>query len=295
MKKHLLLFILLFTLFLSACSNNTTAPVQPKENENSTVETDKGQINKQTNQVTEEENNQASNQGKGQEVNQQTQTDQNVYVVNPKTFKIQANKPTEQKIVLLTFDDGPVGDNTIEILNVLDKYNAKAIWFINGFNYGYNYQPSPKKAEKFKNNLLEIQKRGHLIGNHTWEHNNLRNLTPEQTRNEIVKLNDLIVSITGEKPQYFRAPFGIYSEETYKVLKEEKMQPMNWSVGSLDWELKNPEDVVKQTVSTIHDGANILMHDKEVTAKALDQILNKLEQENYKFVLPNQVDLNGLE
>lgn len=67
------------------------------------------------------------------------------------------------------------------------------------------------------------------------------------------------------------------------------MQTMNWSVGSLDWEYKDPDKVVEQVVSTIHSGGNILMHDIPIQAKALEPILKKLTEMGYKFVLPTDV------
>ncbi|MBO8170662.1 MAG: polysaccharide deacetylase family protein [Bacillaceae bacterium] len=231
--------------------------------------------------------------------NQETSPEQNIrYYVNPNNFRIypvvteneeQQNEENEQKIVLLTFDDGPKGESTTRILDVLDKYNAKSLWFISGFNYGWDYQANPDKAEQFKHLVAEIHNRGHLIGNHTWEHKNLRNLPPDKVEKEIVELNRLLEEITGEQPLYFRAPFGANSDESNRVVHQEGMQAMNWSVGSLDWELDTPEAIAEQTISTIHDGGNILFHDKEITAEALDLILAHLTEQGYEFVLPTEI------
>lgn len=212
------------------------------------------------------------------------------YYVDTKNYKIHPlDEGKSEKIALLTFDDGPKGQVTTQILDILDKYNAKSIWFVNGFNYGWDYQANPKKAETFSALLKEIHKRGHLIANHTWEHENLRKLTPEKQEKEIISMNDLIENITGERPKFFRPPFGAYSDVQKHVMKKENMQWMNWSVGSLDWEHKDPKEVVKQVVSTMHDGGNILMHDLPVTAEALEPILQELTGMGYRFVLPTEV------
>lgn len=212
------------------------------------------------------------------------------YYVDLKNFNIHPKeKDSKEKIILLTFDDGPKGKVTLQILDILDKYQAKSIWFINGFNYGWDYRASPEKAETFKSLVKEIHKRGHIVANHTWEHENLRKLAPDKQREEILSMNKLLTSITGEKVKYFRPPFGAYTDIQKQLMKEEHMQWMNWSVGSLDWEHKEPQKVVDQVVSTIHNGGNILMHDFPVTAEALDPLLKKLTEMGYRFVLPTEV------
>lgn len=200
------------------------------------------------------------------------------YFVNEKYYIKPVNNEDEEKVVLLTFDDSPAGDTTRTILDLLDKYDAKVIWFVNGYY-----------ADRNRDLLKEIHDRGHIIGNHTWWHENLKTLTPEKTREEIVSINDLVEEVTGVRPIYFRAPYGVYSEEAKKVLKEENMQYMNWTWGSLDWELKTSEEIEKNVIDNIHSGANILFHDKRITADALENILKSLSDAGYKFVLPTEV------
>jgi len=198
-------------------------------------------------------------------------------------------EPPEQitdssKVILLTFDDAPRGENTYKILDTLDKYDAKAIFFVTGYY-----------AEKNKDLIKEIHERGHIIGNHTWTHPNLNTIDNlEESKNEINKLNDLIYEIIGEYPQYFRPPYGALNKNEYakQVLVDNNMQSMNWSLGSRDWEIIAPErynELIKEVTNNVYSGANILMHDIEITAIALDEILNKLKNEGYLFVLPTEV------
>lgn len=206
------------------------------------------------------------------------------YYVNSNYFIKPLDPDVSNKIVLLTFDDTPQGDYTLEILDILDKYEAKAIFFING-----HY------AVKHQDLVVEIYNRGHLLGNHTWWHENLKKITPEVATEEIIKVNDLIEELTGERPEYFRPPFGVMSDYAKEVVANENMQSMNWSLGSLDWEYNKPEQsdlVVEQVLDNIVPGANILMHDKEVTARALEQILEELTNQGYSFVLPTEVIVN---
>lgn len=202
------------------------------------------------------------------------------YYINQNYFIKPVNEQESNKVVLLTFDDAPQGDHTLEILDILDKYNAKAIFFING-----HY------AVKHEDLVKEIYNRGHVIGNHTWWHENLKELSPEKTVEEIVSVNDLVEELTGERPKYFRPPFGAMSDNAKVVLNEENMQSMNWSLGSLDWEYTKPEQsqqVVDQVLNNLLPGSNILMHDKEVTALALDKMLQEIQAQGYSFVLPTE-------
>lgn len=223
------------------------------------------------------------------EFQDQTETNEKVsdpveikYYVNQKNYLIQPiDEDSDKKVVLLTFDDAPQGKFTKDILDILDKHQAKAIFFING-----HY------AVKEKELLKEIYDRGHLIGNHTWWHENLKSLDLEKTKSEILDVNLLIEEVTGESPKYFRPPFGVMSQYASAIIEEEKMQKMNWSLGSLDWQYTKPEQsqqVIEQVVNNITPGANILMHDKEVTSLALDKMLTILKEKGYSFVLPTEV------
>lgn len=188
------------------------------------------------------------------------------------------------KVVLLTFDDAPQGTFTHDILDTLDKYNAKAIFFVTGYY-----------ANRDKDLVKEIYDRGHLIGNHTWNHHNLNEITSyEETEREVNRLNELIKEITGEDVKYLRPPYGAHSNNPYlnKILKEQNIQKMTWSLGSRDWEFIYPErhdDVANEVINNAHNGANILMHDKEITALALDKMLAGLQEKGYSFVLPTEI------
>jgi len=102
-------------------------------------------------------------------------------------------------------------------------------------------------------------------------------------------VNQFIEQELNKKIVYFRPPFGMESEFSRKIIQDNKMISINWSVGSLDWVYNNPKQadkVVEQIKNTMHKGGVILMHDKEVTAIALDEILKFLQEKEYKIVLP---------
>jgi len=289
MRKQL--FTLCTCLFLTAC----TAPAGPGQQQTAQRPAEvqaqpAAQAEKQTTQVTAPEPAPAP-----QPAVQPAQTDPPPaprYTIDAKHFRIKSDKEQAEKIVLLTIDDGPTGKSTTELLDALDRHQAKAIWFVNGHQLAKKrkdgtYQILPEKAALLK----EIHSRGHLIGNHTWWHENLRKLSPEQQREEILSTNQVVEAITGSKPAFFRPPFGADTDISRQICEEEGMQSVNWSVGSLDWDAsvyKKPNGITQQVLDTIHNGGNILFHDRTWTAAEMDQLLTKLKQAGYTFVLPTE-------
>ena len=104
--------------------------------------------------------------------------------------------------------------------------NAPAIFFVNG-----HFIDTPEEEEILK----QIYDLGFTIGNHTYSHENLSKLTPEKQREEIISVNDKVEEITGERPKFFRAPFGVNTDESREIAAEENMLLMNWTYG-YDWE-----------------------------------------------------------
>ncbi|UFJ42816.1 polysaccharide deacetylase family protein [Brevibacillus humidisoli] len=212
------------------------------------------------------------------------------YIINPTNYTIVNQDLPEDKIVLLTFDDGPTGEATMDLLDVLDRHQAKSIWFVNGLQLATKKEDGSFTIKEEKAALLkEIHKRGHLIGNHTWWHENLRKLPPERQQEEILSTSAVIEQIIGEKPKYFRPPFGAYTDVSKTVCAQQGMQSMNWSVGSLDWDAavyKHPGQITQQVLSNVHRGGNILFHDRTWTAQELDNVLSGLTKAGYRFVIP---------
>ncbi len=292
MTQKTIIIVLIFMsllLAITGCTNQNeeiiNPPVSNVEDEYSTNTENtepKESIPNSDNSLNEDhQNNETDNQQKITVEEEQKPA----YYVNKNNYLIKpVNPDDDKKVVLLTFDDAPQGKVTMDILDILDKYDAKAIFFING-----HY------AVKDKELLKEIYNRGHIIGNHTWWHENLKKITIEKTKSEIIDVDDFVEEALGIRPIYFRPPFGVMSDTAKEIITAEGMQSMNWSLGSLDWEYTKPEQaplVVEQVVNNIHAGANILMHDKEVTSLALEQILATLQEKGYSFVLPTEVILS---
>ncbi|MEO0143303.1 MAG: glycosyltransferase [candidate division WOR-3 bacterium] len=174
--------------------------------------------------------------------------------------------------VLITFDDGP-SPYTKQILDTLDKYNVKAIFFLVG-----------KNIEKYPDAVKEIYKRGHIIGNHSYSHSVLLIFKDYKTiKKEIDSTNKLIENITGFKPYLFRPPYGIYSPVTDSVIRELNMKVILWNVDSEDWKLKNQDEIYFNVIKDLKGGSIILFHERKNTLKVLGKIIREIDKRGLKF------------
>ncbi|MBT2695352.1 polysaccharide deacetylase family protein [Bacillus sp. ISL-55] len=198
-------------------------------------------------------------------------------------FSIQNIANPDEQIVLLTIDDAP-DKNALEMAKTLKDLNVKAIFFVNG-----HFLDTPEEGEVLK----QIHQMGFPIGNHTYNHKSLRDLPEEQQRKEIVDLNDRVEELIGERPQFFRAPFGMNTDYSKQVAADEKMLLMNWTYG-YDWEkdYQSKEALADIMVNTplLLNGANLLMHDRKWTSEALGDIVKGLQNKGYKVVDPTQIE-----
>jgi peptidoglycan/xylan/chitin deacetylase (PgdA/CDA1 family) len=191
------------------------------------------------------------------------------------------------KVVLLTFDDGPKQEVTLKpLLDTLDKHHAKAIFFVNG----YRVKAHPEL-------LKEINDRGQVIGNHSYDHIMLGKEKEPKVRDQIERVQSIVKEVTGKTPVFFRPPFASSNDAVRKVAKDNGLLYMTWSNGSLDWALgtkvqNKPQAIIDNVMKQLHPGSNILMHELPWTGQALDSLLTQLEAKGYSFVDPNAIDVS---
>ena len=129
---------------------------------------------------------------------------------NKKATKVVVKKPPKvygPPKVVFTFDDGPAGERTVKVLDLLDKHKIKAVFFVNG----WHFMGTGRAAEREKDIVRDTQKRGHLIGNHTIHHYFLcGKVYSKQAESEIVDNAKLIEETVGTKPALYRTPFGAH-------------------------------------------------------------------------------------
>lgn len=211
-----------------------------------------------------------------------------LYQVNEANWRIEPIGDATSKVALLTIDDAP-DKHALEMAKILKELNAPAIFFVNG-----HFLDTDEEKEVLK----EIHEMGFPIGNHTYSHSNLRDLSEEKQREEIISLSDLVEEITGERPTFFRAPFGANTEFSTTLAAEEGMQLMNWTYG-YDWEkdYMSKEAISDIMVNTplLADGANLLMHDRTWTYEGLSDIVTGLREKGYELVDPTLIKNNAKE
>ena len=253
-------------LGLSACNNVEEKPEVEKETEETTPVS-------QEPVVDEEES------GEEEVVVEDSEP---LYQLNEANWTLQPIKDTKAKAVLLTIDDAP-DRYAVEMATTLKELNAPAIFFVNGHFID---------SDEEKANLKAIYDMGFAIGNHTQTHVNLKDSSEEQQREEILSVNESVEAVIGEKPKFFRAPFGVNTDFSRSLVQQEGMLLMNWTYG-YDWE-KQYMDAASLTdimVNTeyLTDGANLLMHDREWTAGALRGIVEQLRAKGYDFIDPSTI------
>lgn len=204
------------------------------------------------------------------------------YYVNSANWTIKPIDSAKEQVALLTIDDAP-DEHAVEMAQLLKQLGVQAIFFVNG-----HFVDTPEEQEKLK----AIHELGFAIGNHTYNHSLLSDISEQEQREEIIKLNQLIEEIIGEKPKFFRAPHGVNTDISHQVAKEEGMIVMNWTYG-YDWVdgYLNKEALADIMVNSpyLNDGANLLMHDRSWTFEALEEIVNGLRNKGYEFVNPGLI------
>jgi len=181
----------------------------------------------------------------------------------------------ESNSVYLTFDDGPDGEVTPRILDILASYKVKGNFFFLGEN-----------AKMYPEVVKRTFDSGNFIGNHTYSHSDLNTLSPDGIRNEIEKTEDVLSGITGKRTTAMRPPYGASNETVIKTIKEFGSVSILWSIDTLDWSDRRVSSILKNVTDNLRPGDIILMHsngDKGVTADALPYIIEAIQGKGYKI------------
>ncbi len=185
-------------------------------------------------------------------------------------------EPHEKKIAL-TFDDGPDPKSTVQILDILKKYDAKATFFMLG-----------SRVEYYPDTARAVKAAGHEIGNHSWNHPDLSKMPLPKALEEINRTTVIIQKVTGEKPTVFRPPYGAYTNQ----LSKQTIPPIKlWNVDTLDWKYRDANKLLEEVKKATKDRSTILMHDiHQSTADGLDGVMAYLQSQGYKFVTVSELD-----
>ena len=184
---------------------------------------------------------------------------------------------TSQKVLYLTFDAGYENGNTAKILDILKKHQVPAAFFLVG-----NYM------EKNKDLVRRMVEEGHIVGNHTMHHPDMRKKDQAGFSKELKDLEALFREITGkEMPKYYRPPQGLYSQENLEFAKKMGYKTVFWSLAYADWDnSKQPtkEYAFSKLLPRIHNGAVLLLHSTSKTnGEILEELLTRYKEMGYTF------------
>lgn len=182
-----------------------------------------------------------------------------------------------QKLVALTFDDGPAATYTDEYLRILEEHGAKATFF----NLSENQTEYPEIAQK-------VAASGNQICSHTFRHQQLSTLSQEDLLYEINSARETILATTGIDTTIIRPPYGDFTHNSWLLSQGTISASVIWNQDSLDWSLPGVEVIVEDALSGVQPGSIILMHDgggdRSQDLEALPQIIERLQQDGYTLV-----------
>lgn len=185
-------------------------------------------------------------------------------------------KKEDIKKIALTFDDGPHPSYTEELLDGLKERGVHATFFVTG-----------EHAKLHPDIIKRMYDEGHLIGNHTYSHIQLKSSNREQFKEELIETNEIISGITGQEVQFVRPPYGTWDK---KFETELNMFPVLWTIDPLDWCSHNVSCITSSVVSKAEENDIILMHDYyDTTVTAALKIVDELQAEGYEFVTVEEI------
>jgi peptidoglycan/xylan/chitin deacetylase (PgdA/CDA1 family) len=187
--------------------------------------------------------------------------------------------PDSVRAVALTFDDGPHRWHTPELLEILRTWGIKASFFVVG-----------KCAAENPRLLQKIHEDGHCIANHSWSHPDLTRFSRDDLVGEIRYCNQVVEALTGKRPKFFRPPGGRWNDQVLRIVSDEGLLSVLWTVNGYDVPPRPPEELAELILRRTRPGAIILLHDGGgATIEALPIIIEKLLFDDYLFVTLDQM------
>ncbi|MZD53693.1 polysaccharide deacetylase family protein, partial [Streptomyces sp. SID5606] len=185
------------------------------------------------------------------------------------------------RTMLLTFDDGPHPDYTPDILDTLAEYDVRATFFVCGEMADFNRDLISRMADE-----------GHVVGNHTWSHPLLTSLSRRRIRSEMERTSEVVDKACGEPPRWFRAPYGAWNRNAFRIGADLGMEPLAWTVDTLDWTTPGTRTIVDRVEDGAAPGVVVLSHDaggdRSQSVRALRRYLPRLLDDGYHLTVPRR-------
>ena len=190
--------------------------------------------------------------------------------------------PVRRKCMALTFDDGPYPPYTGRLLDVLKEKKIHATFFLVG-----------EQARLHPDLVRRMVDEGHTVGLHAFRHRDFLKLTEEEKEKDLQQGKEILQSITGKKPNYWRPPHGFRDSSVMKIAEEKQLQVVNWSVIPRDWTGIDKQEIYNRVMDKAEDGAIVLLHDgdsplykasRQATVDAVGPLIDSLREKGYHLV-----------
>jgi peptidoglycan-N-acetylglucosamine deacetylase len=190
---------------------------------------------------------------------------------------------TSQRKVAITFDDGPNSVYTPQILDIFSKAKGKATFFMIG-----------EQMTNHPEVVKQVADQGHEIGNHTFTHPKLSQLSVEDCREEIEQTEKLIEEMTGQKPVIFRPPYLDYNQDTVSILQQKGYSMIGaLNLEAQDWEQPGVEHIFEKSRDVVKNGGILIFHDgfgdRSQTIEAVRMLVSELTSQDYHLVTVSEL------
>ena len=189
----------------------------------------------------------------------------------------------DYKVLSISFDAAWGNEDTQQLIDILDKYNVKATFFVVG-----------EWVDKYPESVKALSDAGHEVMSHSNTHAHFNSLSAQEIIDDLNACGGKIESVTGIRPTLFRCPYGEYDDHVINAVRSIGIEPIQWDVDSLDWKDLSAPEITQRVTSKVQPGSIVLFHNAALhTPEALPSILETLIQEGYTFVPISQIILTG--
>ena len=189
----------------------------------------------------------------------------------------------EQRVCSISFDAAWGNEDTQTLIDILERYNIKATFFVVG-----------DWAEKYPESAKALAEAGHEVMSHSLHHDHYNALTSDQIVADLQAANEKISAVTGVVPTLIRCPYGEYDDHVISAIRSLGMEPIQWDVDSLDWKDYDADTIFNRVTSQVKPGSIVLFHNAALhTPEALPRILEALIRDGFSVIPISQLIYTG--